>query len=186
MVEFSKNVVAAAVRSEEDLQLAIESKVEVIFLLKSDILTLKSKIERIHNSGKKICLHVDFMEGIGKDRSGINFIKNLGTDYMSSTRTNLIRMGKDCGIVTIQRFFIIDSHSVSTAVDTVKQSKPDVVEVMPGVVTKKLKEISSLVNLPVIVGGLVETKAEIMEAIETGAKLVSTGNRDLWNVSINI
>jgi len=186
MVEFSRNVIAAAVRTEEDLKTAIESKSEVIFLLKSDILTLKNKIDRIHDAGKKICLHVDFMEGIGKDKSGINFIKNMGTDYMSSTRTNLIRMGKDCGITTIQRFFIIDSHSVSTAVDTIKQSKPDVVEVMPGVVTKKLKEISALVEVPVIVGGLVETEEEIMEAVKAGAKLVSTGNRELWNESINI
>lgn len=186
MVEFSKNVVAAAVRTDEDLELAIGSKSEVIFLLKSDILTLKDKIEKIHKAGKKICLHVDFMEGIGKDKSGINFIKNMGTDYMSSTRTNLIRMGKDCGICTIQRFFIIDSHSVATAVDTIKQSRPDVVEVMPGVVTKKLREISSLVDVPVIVGGLVENEEEIREAVDAGAKLVSTGNRELWDITISI
>ncbi|MBK5253192.1 MAG: glycerol-3-phosphate responsive antiterminator [Peptostreptococcaceae bacterium] len=184
MVEFNGNVVAAAVRTNEDLEVALKSKSEVIFLLKSDILTLEDKIIMIHKAKKKICLHVDFMQGIGKDKSGINYIKNLGVDYISSTRTNIIKMGKELGIKTIQRFFIIDSHSVSTAVDATKQSKPDIVEVMPGVVTKKLAEISSLVDVPVIVGGLVETKEEVIDAIKAGAILVSTGNRDLWALNI--
>lgn len=184
MSEFNSNVVAAAVRTSEDLDVAIKSKSEVIFLLKSDILTLEEKIKKIHDAKMKICVHVDFMEGIGKDRSGINYIKNLGVDYISSTRTNIIRMGKDAGIKTIQRFFIIDSHSVSTAVDTIKQSKPDIVEVMPGVVTKKLAEISDLIDVPVIVGGLVETEDEVIDAIKAGAILVSSGRRELWELNI--
>ena len=45
------------------------------------------------------------------------------------------------GLFTIQRFFIVDSHSVDTAVESIRIGKPDVVEIMPGVIgkTKKTK-----------------------------------------------
>lgn len=50
---------------------------------------------------------------------------------------------------------MIDSHSVSTSVDSIRMSKPDIVEIMPAIVTKKIREFSSLVDVPVIAGGLV-------------------------------
>jgi glycerol uptake operon antiterminator len=63
-------------------------------------------------------------------------------------------------------------------------SKPDIVEIMPAIVTKKIKEFSSLVDVPVIAGGLVETEDEVRAALDAGATVVSTGERELWTLKV--
>ena len=98
------------------------------------------------------------------------------------SETNMIRPAKDIGLVTVQRFFIVDSHSVDTAVESIRIAKPDVVEIMPGVVCKKIHEFSDKVrNTPILAGGLIEFKEDVDNAIEAGATAVSTANRQLWD-----
>ena len=124
---------------------------------------------------------MDFVEGIGKDRAGLEYIKSLGVNGILTTRTNLIRPAKEMGLMTIQRFFIVDSHSVDTAVEAIRIAKPDVVEIMPGVVRKKIREFADKVSTDILAGGLVEFKEDVDLAIEAGATAVSTADRELWN-----
>ena len=177
---FDKRAVAAAVRTEEDFSAALKSEVDVIFLLYSSIMTVEAQIDRAHKAGKKALIHMDFAEGIGKDRAGLHFIKLKGADGILTTKTNMIRPAKDIGLVTVQRFFIVDSHSIDTAVDTIRTSRPDMIEIMPGVLCKIIQKFHKNVQMPVIAGGLVETKKEVMEALDAGASAVSTGCKTLW------
>lgn len=181
MSVFNSRKVAAAVRTKEDFEVALKSKVDVIFLLYSSILTMKTYIDKCHSVGKKIFIHMDFVEGIGKDRAGLEFLKSLNVDGILTTRTNLIRPAKGFGLITVQRFFIVDSHSVDTAIESIRIAKPDVVEIMPGLVIKKIREFSQKVSNDILVGGLVEFKEDVDAAIEAGATAISTANRDLWN-----
>lgn len=181
MSVFSNRKVAAAVRTREDFELALKSKVDVIFLLYSNILTMSTYIEKCHHAGKKIFIHMDFAEGIGKDRAGLEFLRGMSVDGILTTRTNLIRPAKDLGLITVQRFFIVDSHSVDTAVESIRIAKPDVVEIMPGVVSKKIIEFSQKVSTDILAGGLVEFKEDVDAAIAAGATAVSTADRELWN-----
>ena len=100
---------------------------------------------------------------------------------MLTTKTNLIRPAKDAGLITVQRFFIVDSHSVDTAVESIRIAKPDIVEIMPGVVCKKIVEFAEKVSVPILVGGLLEFEQEVDDAIAAGATAVSTANRHLWD-----
>ncbi len=75
----------------------------------------------------------------------------------------------------------MDSHSVDTAIESIRIAKPDVVEIMPGVVIKKIREFSQKVSNDILVGGLVEFKEDVDAAIEAGATAISTANRDLWD-----
>ena len=178
---FDNRKVAASVRSDEDFKDALRSKVEVIFLQNSNILNVKDQISAAHEAGKKVFIHMDFAEGIGKDRAGLNFIKLMGADGILSTKTGMIRSARDLGLVTVQRFFIVDSHSVDTAVDSIKIAKPDIVEIMPGIVYKKIKEFAEKSDTPILVGGLIEFEDEVDCAISQGAVAVSTASRKLWD-----
>ena len=142
---------------------------------------MNSYIDKAHKAGKKIFIHMDFVEGVGKDRIGLEYLKNLGVDGILTTRSNMIRAAKELGLVTIQRFFIVDSHSVDTAVESIRIAKPDVVEIMPGVVRKKIREFAEKVSTDILAGGLVEFKEDVDLAIEAGATAVSTADRELWN-----
>ena len=178
---FDKKRVAASVRTEEDFLAALDSSVDVIFLLYSNILTVGEHIQKSHDAGKKVFVHMDFTEGIGKDRAGLQYLKGLGADGILTTKTSMIRPAKEAGLITVQRFFILDSHSVDTALDSIRIAKPDVVEIMPGVVVKKIKEFADKVNTPILVGGLLEFPEEVDAAIEAGATAVSTADRILWD-----
>ena len=178
---FEAKKVAASVRSDEDFRAALETDVEVIFLQNSNIMNINQQITDAHSAGKKVFIHMDFAEGIGKDRAGLNFVKLAGADGILTTKTGLIRAARDIGLLTVQRFFIVDSHSVDTAVDSIKIAKPDIVEIMPGIVDKKIKEFAERSDTPILAGGLIEFEEEVDRAIEAGAKAVSTASRKLWD-----
>lgn len=181
MSVFSSRRVAAAVRTKEDFEISLTSKVDVIFLLYSGIMNIKDYVKQAHDAGKKIFIHMDFVEGVGKDRAGMEFLKSVGVDGILTTKTGMIRPAKDCGLITVQRFFIVDSHSVDTAMDSIRIAKPDVVEIMPGVVKKKIRELSERVSTEILAGGLIEFKEDVDAAIEAGATAVSTAARELWD-----
>ena len=181
MLDFDVSPVIAAVRTKEELLKAFSSEAEVIFYLTADIMTLASEVKAAHDAGKKLFVHIDLAEGIGKDKCGLLYAKSLGIDGVISTRVNIIKMARELGLVTVQRFFIVDSRSVDTTVEAIKASKPDMVEVMPGVITKIISRLCTEVDMPVIAGGLIEEKSEIISALRHGAAAVSVGKCKLWN-----
>ena len=176
--------IAAAIRTEKDFSKALKSRVDVVFLLHSNIITVNQSVKEIHSAGKKAFVHLDFAEGIGKDRAGIEFLAKNGVDGILTTRTNIVRMAKEYNLTTVQRFFIVDSHSLNTSMESIKISKPDIIEIMPGIVTKKIKEFREKITTPIIARGIIETEQEVIAALEAGADIVSTGEVDLWNLNI--
>ena len=183
-LDFMQKPIAAAIRTEKDFSTALRSDVDMIFLLHSNIMTVHQYVKEVHSAGKKAFVHVDFAEGIGKDRYGLEFLAKQGVDGILTTRTNIVKAAKEHGLITVQRFFIVDSHSLGTSADSIKISKPDIIEIMPGVVTKKIKEFAEKANVPIIAGGLVETVEEVQAALEAGATVVSTGEAELWGMEL--
>lgn len=118
------NPIIAAVRTGRELEGALASEVPLIFLLSGSILTLKDTLQRIHAEKKQAFVHIDLAEGIGKDNAGIAFLAELGADGIISTRAGLIRAAGEYGLETVQRFFLVDSHSVETAIESIRACDP--------------------------------------------------------------
>jgi glycerol uptake operon antiterminator len=172
--------VIAAVKSEKAMIEACKSNVEIIFDLAPSIADIESKVMICQKHGKALFIHIDLAEGIGKDKAGLKYVKDCGVDGVISTRASLIKSANDVGLMTVQRIFLLDSQSIDTAIELFK-SKPSMVEVMPGVVAPRvISRICSMVEYPVIAGGLIEDEAEVDVAISAGAIAVSTGKSWLW------
>lgn len=180
MINLERSPIIAAVRTWEDFLEAARSPVETIFMINSSILTLEETIEHARKNEKRLFVHVDFAEGIGRDRAGLLYLEKLGVDGIISTRANIVRMAKAFGLATVQRFFIVDSHSVDTAVESIRVSKPDTIEIMPGILPRSIAGFKEKVKMPVIAGGLIENKGDIIAAIGAGASAVSTAKKELW------
>jgi len=60
--------------------------------------------------------------------------------------------------------------------------KPDLIEVMPGVMPGVIGRITRQVSIPVIAGGLIDSKQDIIEILKSGALGASTGKAELWNL----
>lgn len=87
---------------------------------------------------------------------------------------------KQFDLFCIQRLFILDSQALKTGFASTKQIVPDAIEVMPGIIPSVISEISVDVHQPVIAGGLVKTKEEVINALKSGAIAVSTSEKSLW------
>lgn len=175
-----KTMIIPAVRNNNEFDEALNSKSPMIFDLNSSILNLEEKIKKAHQKNKKLFIHIDLAEGIGKDKEGIQYLKNLGVDGIISTRSNIIKYAREIRLSTIQRFFLLDSQSVNSIMDTAKVSKPDMIEIMPGVIYKIICNLKKELNIPIITGGLIETQDEIDQILKSGAFAISTSKKTFW------
>ena len=158
---------------------ALESPARVLFYLSADLLTVADKVAQAHARDKRILIHMDLAEGIGKDRTGIRYLAQCGADGVISTKAQIIRQAKEQGLLTVQRFFALDSKGMESIGDMLRSSSPDLMEIMPGVIAKAIARFSSG-SVPVIAGGLIQTKQEVTDALGSGATAVSTGCEALW------
>ena len=172
-------VIAAVGNDKWDDALRYPGK--VIFYLSADLLTIKQRVEEAHLAGKLLMVHIDLAEGIGKDRTGVAYLVDCGVDGIISTKSNLIRYAKEQGILVIQRCFALDSRGLDSIGDALRNTAPHLMEIMPGVIPKAISKFSKQ-SVPVIAGGLLQTKAEVMEALNAGATAVSTGSKELWYI----
>lgn len=173
-----QNPIIAAV-SDDKWNDAIKAPVKVIFYLSANLLTIAEKVRQAHEAGLILFVHLDLAEGIGRDRTGISYLAKIGIDGIISTRAQLIQLAKEQNLLTIQRFFLLDSKGIDSIDDMLRHTRPHCMELMPGVIGKSIQRFGKG-NTPVIAGGLIETKAEVMDALRCGATAVSTGRKELW------
>lgn len=174
------NPVIAAVRQDRFLA-AMESPCDVIFGLGESIMTVEKSIKLAHSGGKKLLVHIDLADGIGKDAAGVRYLSGIGCDGIISTKPQMIKFAKKEGLFTVQRFFTLDTQGLESISELLSSSTPSMIEIMPGVITKTISRFAHGA-IPVIAGGLIETKEEITAALGAGAVAVSTGKENLWYI----
>jgi glycerol uptake operon antiterminator len=176
-----KNPVIAAVRKEEDIEEAVMGRAHNIFILNGDIFNIRKMVESVKEKGKNAFIHIDFLEGIGRDNRAIDYIAEvIMPSGIISTRSQSIKHAKEKGIFTIQRFFLIDSLSYDTTVKTAHAVQPDLIEIMPALMPSVMERICRDLSIPVIAGGLIETQDDIKVVLNSGPIAASTGKKALW------
>lgn len=177
------NPVIGAIRDIEQIDELVRSNVGVAFILSGNLLNIKEISDRIRSSGKKICIHVDLIEGLGKDRAAIDYIKKeIKPDGIITTKATLAKYARQEGLFTILRLFVIDSQSLVTGIKNVNDTMPDAVELMPGIASKLIQKLKGKISVPVIAGGLISTKEDIIDSLSEGVFAVSTSCQELWNM----
>ena len=160
-----------------------QRKIEVFFLLSGNIMEIYNRVSFLKDSGKKVFVHVDLIDGLAKDIAAIDYIqKHIKPDGILSTRSHLLRHGKEIGLLTVQRIFMIDSLSFESGIKMIESYKPDFVEVMPGIIPKAISEFKSKISPPIIAGGMITEKEDVIQALKAGAIAVSTSKRELWDL----
>lgn len=173
--------VIPAVRGFKELEKALQSPQEVIFLLEGELIQLQSIVGVSKSANKKIYLHLDMVRGIKEDEASIHFLsKCIRIDGVISTRTSSLINAKKYGLGAIQRGFIIDSHSMKTIINSARQAKPDYIEILPSFSHPKIATIKQETGIDIILGGFVEKKEELPTLFGSGAVAVSTSRIELW------
>ena len=173
------NPIIAAVKDEQGLSNCLSrEELTVIFILYGDIRSIGEIVERIHQAGKIAMVHIDLVTGLSSKEVSVDYIcKDIHADGM-------ISRAKKLGVYTVLRFFLIDSMAIKNIENLGNQHEqlPDVVEVLPGLMPKILKKICKTSRVPVIAGGLISDKEDVMGALGAGAAAVSTTNQEVWEL----
>ena len=180
-----KSPVIAAVRNREVLVQALESPVAAVFLLGASIMDLPAMVEDSRAAGKRVFLHMDLAEGIGRDDAAVRWcVEKLGVDGIISTKPGLLKTASELGVITIQRLFLMDSASFEHGKRLLRNTPPDMAEVLPGIAPKAIRQLCEALDKPVIAGGMVTEPREIALALQAGALAVSAGDPALWHYTL--
>lgn len=181
--QFEIAPIITAVKNEAGLERAMKTDSTVVFILYGTILNIHNIVEKIKDHGKFAIVHVDLIAGLNSKEVAVDFIKEYTrADGIISTKPMLVRRGMELGLVAGQRFFMIDSIALDSMKKQMDTLKPDFMEVMPGVMPGVLKRIRSVTDIPLVAGGLLSEKKDIMAAFDAGVDAVSTTNEGLWYV----
>ena len=173
--------IITAVKDDEGLEKALSCDSRIIFILYGDVLSIKNIVGRVKESGKLAFVHMDLIHGLQQKEIAVDFIKeSTACDGIISTKANLISRGKELGLYTVMRFFAIDSMAYENIEKQMKLTKPDIIEVLPGPMPKVVKKIVGLAKCPVIAGGLVSDKEDVLLLLDAGASCISSTNEKVW------
>lgn len=178
----SINPVIASVYDLDKLDEALDSPCEIIFLLTGNIFNLKEVSNKVKSKNKGLYILIDSIDGFSKDTWGLEYIiKNVHPDGIITAKQNLIKLSKDMGAFTIQRLYIYDSYSLSNAIDSIKNNRPNLVELLPGIMPSVIKSIISKTKISLIASGLIRDIHDLNISFESGAIGSATSNSQLWN-----
>ena len=181
------NPIIAAVKNDEGLATALTEDVEIIFVLYGDICTIPGIVKKIKQAGKVAMVHVDLITGLNNSKDVcLDFIKNnTEADGIITTKSNLIAHAKELELNTVLRYFILDSMALQNIEKQAKSPgvRPDIIEFLPGIVLPKMiKRINKVSRVPIIAGGLIADKEDVMNALDAGALAISTTNETVWGL----
>ena len=172
--------VIMAVKDWEGIRQCIMQESKVVFILFGDICNIDEIVKAVKDAGKIAMVHMDLVNGLGNKEISVDFIrKATDADGIISTKPAVIKRGKELGMFTVLRFFVLDSLALE---NVMKQdgTNADMIEILPGIMPKVTKRVAQAVSVPVICGGLVSDREDIIGALDAGAVAVSTTNPKAW------
>ncbi len=176
---FKEVPIVAAAKSEAELEKCLKSRSKVIFLLFGDICTIASMVRKVKEAGKMAIVHLDLIDGLAPKDVSVDFIKNATeADGIITTKSALIRYANQKGMLTIQRYFLLDSRVLDNLSRT--GCPADFLEVLPGVMPKIIRHLVMTTGKPIIAGGMIRDGEDVQNALAAGAVAVSSTNANAW------
>ena len=167
--------IIAAIKDDEGLKKCLTSESRVIFILYGDICNIPDIVETVKSSGKIAMVHIDLIAGLSSKEIAVDFIqKYTKADGIITTKPALIKRAKELGL------YVIDSMAYSNIEHQLRTAKPDLIEVLPALMPKVLAKVCKLSTVPVIAGGLVSDKEDVMALLQAGVVSISSTNEKIW------
>ena len=175
-----EDAVIPAVKSTEELERVLSADKRIVFVLFGDVLSIPGIIVRLKAVGKMVLVHLDLIDGLNSRDVAVDFIaKNTQADGILSTKANLVKYAKSHGLLTVQRFFVLDSMALLNIERQFPLDHADAIEILPGLMPKVIRRLVGLIDKPIIAGGLISDREDVLSALNAGAVAVSTTKIDL-------
>ena len=173
--------IVAAIKDMEGLEQCLKSDIQVVFILFGDICSIKNIVKRIKDSGKVAMVHIDLIAGLSGKEIALDYIKEFTeADGIITTKSTLIRHARELGLYTVLRYFVIDSMALVNIEKQNGSVLPDVIEILPGVMPKIIRKVNGISKVPVVAGGLISDREDVMLALDNGAVAISSTSKKVW------
>lgn len=175
--------IIAGIKDDEGLQSVIKSNRKVVFVLYGDILNITEIVQKLKLNNKIVFVNVDLIDGFSQKEIVVQYLKKYSQlDGILSAKVSMIKIAKSEGLLAIHRSFLIDSFAFHNLDKQVDNSHPDFIEVLPGCIPTVISWIIEKITIPIIAGGLVCTKEDVIAALSAGAFAISSTNPEVWNM----
>lgn len=175
--------VIATIKDEQSMMKSFQSDCRIVFILFGDICSIASIVEQVKAQGRIAMVHLDLVAGFDGREIAVDYIREkTRADGIISTKTSQINRARELGLYAVHRFFVLDSRSLENIRRQSAASKPDCIEILPGIIPKITGRIARAQKIPVIAGGMIDDKEDVMLALKAGAAAISTTRQELWFV----
>jgi glycerol uptake operon antiterminator len=184
LYKIGNNPIIAALRKPEDIEQALDSRVQNIFFMGGNVQQIIHAVRLTRECKKGAFIHLDLIRGLSStDKESVEFISEyVGADGIVTSKSHLIKEAKRVGLYGILHLFVIDSLALQNGLHLAQTIHPDGIELMPGVITKIIHTFSEmLTDIPIVASGLIHTKEETIEGLQAGATSLSVSDTSLWN-----
>ena len=173
--------IIAAIKDDAGLARCLSCDSRIIFILYGDVITIPTIVEQVKSAGKLAFVHMDLIQGLSSKEVAVDYIaRSTQADGIISTKAPLIQRAKELSLYTIMRFFFIDSMAYHSIEKQLKNTKPDVIEVLPGPMPSVVKHMHKMFHQPLISSGLISEKEDVYALLDAGATSISTTDQDVW------
>ncbi|MBC6308034.1 glycerol-3-phosphate responsive antiterminator [Listeria sp. FSL L7-1582] len=180
-MSFNGQTVIPAAHNHRDVEKILSLDAEYMVMLETQVGQLKSLVNLAASGGKKVILHADLIHGLKNDEYAVDFLcQDVRPAGIISTRGNVILKAKQHKVLAIQRLFMLDSSAFTKSTALVQKTKPDYIELLPGILPTMVEQMTEQFNIPVIAGGLITTQAQVDEILAAKATAITTSQKSLW------
>lgn len=178
------NPVIAAIKDMEGLRACCEVEaVKVVFVLFGDICNIDTIVKKIKQADKVVMVHIDLISGLNSKEVAVDYIKyHTAADGIISTRPVMLKRARELSMYTTLRVFVLDSMAFDNIEKQMNLVHPDMIEILPGLMPKVIRRVCRITKVPVIAGGLISEKEDVIAALSAGAIAVSSTNHDVWEL----
>jgi glycerol uptake operon antiterminator len=176
------NPVIPAIKNEAGLEAVLKTDCDIVFILYGDVLNIVEITNRITESGKIAFVNIDLLDGFATKEIVVQYIrKNTRAAGILSSKASMIKAAKAMGFYTVHRLFVIDSFSFENLGKQIAISQPDYLEILPGW-PKLISWVMETTNIPIISGGLICFKEDVIAALKAGARAICSTNPEVWSL----
>jgi glycerol uptake operon antiterminator len=176
--------IIASVKDERGLKDALASNCGVAIVLYGSMLTISGIVHRLKSDGRMVFVDVDLIDGLSTNDVVVKYLRAVtACDGVLSVKSSIIRAASKERVPGIQRFFLTDSMAYGNAVKQLKASRPDAIEILPGCAPRVITWLLTETDLPIIAGGLVCDRDDVLTAFNAGAVAVASSNPEVWAMS---
>ena len=151
-----------AVNDFAQLRRFLESEYDLCVLMHSHIADLDEVFQCLKTVGKRGMVHIDLIRGLAADEFGAEYLcGRYAPAGVISTRTPVITACRRLGVTAIEK------------------AKPDYVELLPALCTPLFPMLRARLGLPLIAGGLIQSKRMAQQILKSGVDAVTISMKTL-------